>query len=108
MLKIHPKGGFLNFAHITNPLPNATFMAELRSAAHVRFGLPASRSLLEAGAFVLGTESELVLKSRRVVPHRLLEAGFRFAFPQWHLAATELVERARSSVHPAIAARAIP
>src|SRR5262249_8439173 len=59
-----------------NPLPNADFMRALRRAWGVPFGLPQPRPLLELGAFVLRTETELVLKSRRVVPRRLLEAGF--------------------------------
>jgi NAD dependent epimerase/dehydratase family enzyme len=49
--------------------------------------------MMEIAAFVLRTESELVLKSRRVVPGRLLEAGFRFAFPEWREAARDLVRR---------------
>ena len=65
-----------------NPLPNAQFMAELRRASDVRFGLPSPAPLLEIGARFLGTETELLLKSRRVVPGRLLADGFSFAFPQ--------------------------
>ncbi|HEY1654695.1 MAG TPA: TIGR01777 family oxidoreductase [Candidatus Tumulicola sp.] len=76
-----------------SPLPNAQFMANLRQAAGVLFGIPATKWMLEAGALVLGTETELLLKSRRVVPRRLLEAGFEFAFPQWPPAAVDLVER---------------
>ena len=76
-----------------NPLPYADFMRALRAAADVRFGLPAPRPLLEAGAFFMRTETELVLKSRRVVPGRLLEAGFEFAHPEWPEAARELVSR---------------
>jgi NAD dependent epimerase/dehydratase family enzyme len=80
-----------------NPLPNARFMADLRHAAGVGFGLPAARWMLEAGALALGTETELILKSRRVVPHRLLDAGFDFAFPQWPRAAAELCHRLERS-----------
>lgn len=72
------------------PLPNAEFMRELREAAGMRFGLPAAGWVLETGAILLGTESELILKSRRVVPGRLLEAGFRFQFPSWSEAALDL------------------
>ena len=57
------------------------------------FGLPATRWMLEVGAFFMRTETELVLKSRRVVPGRLLEAGFEFAFPEWADAARDLVSR---------------
>ncbi len=76
-----------------NPLPYAAFVRALREAAGVPFGLPATRWMLEAGAFFLRTESELVLKSRRVVPGRLLDAGFEFAHPDWPEAARELVSR---------------
>ncbi len=73
-----------------NPLPNAEFMGALRAAWGARFGLPASRWVLEAGALALRTETELVLKSRRVVPGRLLAQGFSFAFPNWPQAAGDL------------------
>ena len=49
--------------------------------------------MLEVGAFFMRTETELVLKSRRVVPGRLLESGFAFAFPEWEAAARDLVSR---------------
>jgi NAD dependent epimerase/dehydratase family enzyme len=45
------------------------------------FGLPAARWMLEIGAFLLRTETELIIKSRRVVPKRLTESGFTFDFP---------------------------
>jgi len=73
-----------------NPLQNADFLRALRSAWGARLGLPATRWMLEAGAFVFGTETELVLKSRRVVPGRLLDSGFAFEFPTWPEAAADL------------------
>lgn len=76
-----------------NPLPQREFMAALRVAANRRVGLPATKWMAKLGAFVMRTESELILKSRRVVPGRLLAAGFSFAFPTWPEAALELVER---------------
>jgi uncharacterized protein (TIGR01777 family) len=76
-----------------SPLPQREFMAALRDAAGVRFGLPATAWMLEIAAIVQRTESELLLKSRRVVPTRLLEAGFRFERPTWPEAARELVAR---------------
>ena len=76
-----------------HPLPNRAFMAALRDAACVRFGLPATRLMLEAGAVALRTESELILKSRRVAPGKLADAGFDFRFPEWPAAARELCER---------------
>jgi uncharacterized protein len=73
-----------------NPLPNADFMRALRQAWGARAGLPATRWMLEAGAVLMRTETELVLKSRRVVPGRLLDAGFQFRFPHWPEAARNL------------------
>ena len=65
------------------PLPNAAFMRVLREAWGIRVGLPAARWMLEVGTFLMRTESELVLKSRRVVPGRLLGSGFAFEQPEW-------------------------
>ena len=78
------------------PLPNQEFMRELRAAWGTRVGLHAPRLILEIGAFLLRTESELVLKSRRVVPRRLLEDGFHFHFANWSDAARDLVNRWRT------------
>jgi uncharacterized protein (TIGR01777 family) len=78
-----------------NPVPNAEFMRVLRKAWGAKIGLPSTRWMLEAGAFFLRTETELVLKSRRVVPGRLLEAGFNFEFPTWSEAAADLCRRWR-------------
>jgi uncharacterized protein len=64
-----------------NPLPNGEMMRTLRQVCHVPFGLPATEWMLEVGAFFLRTETELILKSRRVIPKRLLESGFQFQFP---------------------------
>jgi uncharacterized protein (TIGR01777 family) len=81
--------GVVNLAS-PHPLPNAEFMRILREAAGVRFGLPATSWMLEIGAVFLRTETELILKSRRVVPHRLLERGFAFQYPHWPDAARQL------------------
>jgi hypothetical protein len=78
-----------------NPLPYAEFMRALRQAWGMPIGLPATAWMLEAAALVLRTESELVLKSRRVVPGRLLHAGFAFAHADWPAAARDLMARAR-------------
>lgn len=77
------------------PLAWSEFMGALREAAGVRLGLPATRWMLEIGAFLMRTETELVLKSRRVVPGRLLAGGFAFEFPAWPEAARELTLRRR-------------
>jgi hypothetical protein len=84
-----------------HPLPNREFMADLRRAWGARFGLPATRWMLEIGARILRTETELILKSRRVVPTRLLEAGFTFELPHWRDAAAELCARVRALKAPA-------
>ena len=81
--------GIVNVAS-PNPLPNAEFMRRLRQACGVPFGLPAQQWMLEVGAAVMRTETELILKSRRVVPGRLLEGGFAFRFPDWEAAARDL------------------
>ncbi len=77
------------------PLPWNDFIGALRRAAHVGFGLPAAKWMLEIGAFFMRTETELLLKSRRVVPGRLQAAGFRFEHPEWPAAAIALVTGAR-------------
>ena len=74
-----------------NPVTNREFMEELREAVGLPNGIPAPALLLELGALFLRTETELVLKSRWVLPRRLLEAGFGFEFPEWRLAAEDLV-----------------
>ncbi|HEY7335068.1 MAG TPA: TIGR01777 family oxidoreductase [Bryobacteraceae bacterium] len=88
--------GVVNLAS-PQPLPNRDFMRVLREAWGAGFGLSIPAWLMEIGAFFMRTESELVLKSRRVVPGRLLDAGFRFGFPEWPVAAKDLVARWRAS-----------
>ena len=89
-LMAHPDiAGQINLA-APNPLPYGDFMRALREAAGVSFGLPASKWMLEIGAFIMRTETELILKSRRVVPTRLCESGFDFQFPEWPAAAVDL------------------
>lgn len=76
-----------------HPLPQEAFAQELRKALGVKVGLPASTMMLEIGTMLMKSETELVLKSRRVVPTRLLQAGFVFQFPSWAVAAKELASR---------------
>lgn len=73
-----------------NPVPNAEFCRILREAVGAKFGPPVPSLFLEIGAVFMKTETELVLKSRRVVPTRLLQAGFEFRFPDWAGAARDL------------------
>jgi uncharacterized protein (TIGR01777 family) len=81
--------GVVNVAS-PQPLPNAEFMRVLREACGVRFGVPASAWMLEIGAVFMRTETELILKSRRVIPVRLVEHGFKFTYPTWNDAARDL------------------
>jgi uncharacterized protein len=78
------------------PVPNRHFMRCLRHAWCTQYvGIPASKWMLEIGALLMSTETELILKSRRVIPARLLKAGFEFHFPNWRGAAQDLVQRWR-------------
>ena len=65
-----------------NPVTNSEMMRLMRKTCGVPFGLPATRWMLEIGAFFLRTETELILKSRRVIPGKLLASGFQFHFPE--------------------------
>ncbi len=76
-------------------------MRTLCAAWGTRFGLPAAKWMIEIGALFLRTESELVLKSRRVVPARLLQSEFTFLFPTWPEAALDLCRRWRGGRHVA-------
>jgi uncharacterized protein (TIGR01777 family) len=87
--------GVVNIAS-PNPLPNREFMTALREAYGMPNGIPAPAPLLEVAAFFHRTETELLLKSRRVVPGRLLAAGFDFQFPTWQEAADDLVRQWRN------------
>ena len=78
-----------------NPLPNEAFMREVREASHTPFGLSSPDWLLSIGAALMQTEPELLLKSRRVIPGKLLANGFTFAFPTWREAAADLCSRSR-------------
>jgi uncharacterized protein (TIGR01777 family) len=82
-----------------HPLPNMEFMKELRAAWGISIGLPASNWMLETGALFLRTETELILKSRRVIPGRLLRSGFVFEFGDWTQAAKDLCNRWRLGTH---------
>jgi uncharacterized protein len=83
-----------------NPLPNRDFLRILREAWGTRIGLPTTTWMLEIGTFLMRTESELVLKSRQVIPGRLLSAGFQFTYPDWPSAARDLVARWRAPKIP--------
>ncbi len=83
-----------------NPIRHREMMRIFRRECGVPFGLPATRRMLEAAAFVHRTEAELIIKSRRVVPGRLLAAGFQFRFPNMEEAVQEIQRRIRESASP--------
>ena len=63
------------------PVTNNVFMNLLRKEMHVLFGIPSPKWLLEIGAILIHTETELILKSRWVLPERLKEKGYVFKHP---------------------------
>ena len=74
-----------------NPVSNSELMAQLRKAWGVPLGLPVTKLMLELGAVLMRTETELILKSRWVVPSKLLGLGFEFQFPTIQECVTDLV-----------------
>ncbi len=88
--------GAINLA-APEPRTQRDFQAALRAAWGVRLGLPATAWMAKMGAVLLQTDTELILKSRRVVPGRLLAEGFRFQHPTWPEAATSLVAATRAA-----------
>lgn len=88
---IHPEiKGPVNIS-APNPLPNAEMMKTLRCILRRAFCLPAPAWAIEMGAFFLRTETELIIKSRRVIPGKLLKSGFEFLHPDFCSAATDLL-----------------
>ncbi|MDQ1547411.1 MAG: uncharacterized protein QOH69_2315 [Actinomycetota bacterium] len=76
-----------------NPVENRELMATLRRVLGARIGIPLFSWMLEAGAFAIRTETELLLKSRWVVPTRLLAAGFEFEFPRLEGALRDILHK---------------
>ena len=74
-----------------NAIKNNELMMTIRKAYDIPFGFPAPKWLLEAGAIVIGTETELILKSRWVMPKRLLDSGFEFQFATIGKAAKDIL-----------------
>ncbi len=96
-------GGPVNIAAPT-PITNTDMMRTLRETAGIKFALPAARWMLQLGAFVMRTETELLLKSRRVIPARLEAVGFAFQFPHFISAIRDLAARyPQKPTNPAIA-----
>lgn len=80
-----------------SPVTNEFLMQTLRKFMRMPFGLPATKWMLKIGTWLIGTETELILKSRRVVPTRLLESGFTFSYPTIPLAIKEIVGKQKTS-----------
>lgn len=76
-----------------NPVTNTDFMRTIRKATGHWFGLPAFEWMLKIGAAMIGTETELILKSRWVLPTRLLQKGFRFKYPDLEDALQHIITR---------------
>ena len=73
------------------PVTNQRFMQLLRIATGHKLGLYAPATLLKIGAALIGTETELILKSRWVLPARLLETGFKFNYPDLEIAFRSII-----------------
>ena len=73
-----------------NPIQNQDFMKILRKTYQRFLGIPSFIWMLELGAILLGTETELILKSRKVSPKKLLEQNFTFKFPSVEVALLDL------------------
>ncbi|MGJ8639323.1 MAG: DUF1731 domain-containing protein [Opitutaceae bacterium] len=93
------KGEIYNCA-APEPLRNADFMRKLRRAVGglaSYLGIPASKLILKVGAFVIRTETELILKSRKVAPLNLLQDGYTFKYPNLEDALEAIVIRRKRS-----------
>jgi uncharacterized protein len=76
-----------------NPVTNSEFMQILRQTTHTRIGLPAFEWMLKMGAALIGTEAELVLKSRWVIPTKITESGFQFKYPLLNNALADIISK---------------
>lgn len=79
-----------------NPIDNKTLMKIFRQQMKVKVGLPAPAWLLEIGAVIIKTETELILKSRWVVPEKLLESGYTFKYPTIEMALSNIINKANN------------
>lgn len=75
------------------PVTNKDFMQTLRKVTGVKFGLPAFDWMLRIGALIIGTSTELILKSRWVLPTKILETGFRFKYPLLKDALADIISK---------------
>ena len=82
-----------------NAVTNDAFMRTLRKITGHKIGLPASATMLEIGAALIGTETELILKSRWVIPTKLLQEGFQFKYPHLEDALQEIVNNSNRKAY---------
>ncbi|MEI3606398.1 TIGR01777 family oxidoreductase [Pseudogracilibacillus sp. SE30717A] len=75
-----------------NPVSNQELMNLLRKEMNVAFGLPSPKWILEIGSMIIKTETELVLKSRWVIPERLEREGYRFTFNTLHKTLQDILQ----------------
>ncbi|AYF99603.1 epimerase [Protaetiibacter intestinalis] len=95
-LEQHPElAGVVNLSS-PHPVTNVELMRTIRRALRMPFGLPAPRPVLEVGAWLIRTETELLLKSRWVLPERLLGAGYAFRQPLLEPAIRDIVAERRA------------
>jgi uncharacterized protein len=88
--------GVIN-ASAPNPVDNVSLMRTLRHVLGVKIGIPTPRFLLEVGSALIRSETELVLKSRWVVPQKVLDAGYLFEFPDLEPALVQIVNERKIS-----------
>ena len=98
LIQLEDLDGAVNLA-APHPVTNREMMQTIRRVLHTPVGLPASRWMLEVGTFLMRSETELVIKSRRVIPTRLTIAGFDFEFPELAPAIEDLERKLASSRH---------
>ena len=84
--------GVINFSS-PHPMPQKEFMSHIRAACGTKIYFPITKWMSEIGAIFLKTDTQLILKSRRVVPTKLLSNGFQFQFPQWSEAVADIICR---------------
>jgi uncharacterized protein (TIGR01777 family) len=91
-LETHELEGPINVSS-PNPSTNREFMATLREVLGVPIGIPLQEWMLRLGSRVIQTETELILKSRWVLPQRLTDAGFTFQYPELEPALRQILHR---------------
>lgn len=74
------------------PVTNRELMTQLRESMNIKIGLPSPKWLLEMGARFINTETELILKSRWVIPEKLMQEGFKFEYEKIETALKQIVD----------------